>query len=159
VEGSVADRILNRTRHALTHLEPDNNPYLHWILTGKHGAALPHALREENFIKIRQNLDRLEVFHGSIENYLDAEPLAKFDGFNLSDIFEYMSEEATAALYARLLDASNPGSRLAYWNMLAPRRCPAALESKVQCHTSLGLDLLASDKAFFYSAFLVEEVR
>lgn len=37
VEGSVADRILARTRHALVVLEPARNPYLRWILTGEHG--------------------------------------------------------------------------------------------------------------------------
>jgi S-adenosylmethionine-diacylglycerol 3-amino-3-carboxypropyl transferase len=159
VEGSVADRILTRTRHALTELSPAENPYLHWILTGTHGHSLPHALREENFNNIRQNLDRLEVFHGSIEDYLAANPQSKFDGFNLSDIFEYMSEETTSQLYTQLLTAAAPGSRLAYWNMLAPRQCPSALTSRVHLHTNLGADLLAKDKAFFYSAFRVEEVK
>ena len=36
VEGSVADRILARTRHALTALNPADYPYLQWILTGHH---------------------------------------------------------------------------------------------------------------------------
>ena len=49
VEGSVADRILTRTRHALAVLDPSENPYLHWILTGTHGEVLPEALKEENF--------------------------------------------------------------------------------------------------------------
>ena len=49
VEGSVAQRILSRTRYALTQLNPHDNPYLQWILTGSHPYALPYALREENF--------------------------------------------------------------------------------------------------------------
>ena len=60
VEGSVADRILARTRHALTKLNPAENPYLQWILTGHHTTALPYALRPENFEAIRANLHRLE---------------------------------------------------------------------------------------------------
>ena len=40
VEGSVASRILERTRYALTELDPAENPYVGWILTGRH----PHAL-------------------------------------------------------------------------------------------------------------------
>ncbi len=49
VDADVATRILERTRHALTVLDPADNPYIHWILTGTHGAALPAALREEHF--------------------------------------------------------------------------------------------------------------
>lgn len=47
VEGRVADRILTRARHALTALNPAENPYLQWILTGQHPVALPFALRPE----------------------------------------------------------------------------------------------------------------
>src|SRR5207302_6709995 len=71
VQGSVADRILERTRYALTELDPAANPYLQWILTGRHTTALPFALRPENFDAIRANLDRLEWHCCSLEDYLD----------------------------------------------------------------------------------------
>ena len=73
VEGSVAERILGRTRHALTELDPSENPYLAWILCGEHREALPHALREENFECIRTRLDRLEWRLESLEGFLDLE--------------------------------------------------------------------------------------
>ena len=78
--------------------------------------------------------------------------------FNLSDIFEYMSAENTAALLARLAASSAPGGRLAYWNMLAPRRRPESLAGKLRPRDDLAAPLFAQDKAFFYSAFVVEEV-
>jgi S-adenosylmethionine-diacylglycerol 3-amino-3-carboxypropyl transferase len=163
VAGSVADRILSRAKHALTTLGPAANPYLHWILTGTHGAALPWALRAENFEKIRQRLDRLEWHELTLEAYLEREHASgatvRVDKFNLSDIFEYMSEASTAALLARLADASRPGGRLAYWNMLAPRRRPESLAHRLQPRDDLAAALFAQDKAFFYSAFVVEEVR
>lgn len=161
VEGSVADRILARTRHALIALDPADNPYLHWILTGTHGAALPWALRAENFEKIRARLDRLEWHELTLEAFLAREgggAARDTVKFNLSDIFEYMSEENTAALLARLADASRPGGRLAYWNMLAPRRRPAALAHRLRPRDDLAAPLFAQDKAFFYSALVVEEV-
>jgi S-adenosylmethionine-diacylglycerol 3-amino-3-carboxypropyl transferase len=46
------------------------------------------------------------------------------DGFNLSDIFEYMSPDMFETVYESILDAANPGARLVYWNMMAPRRVP-----------------------------------
>jgi S-adenosylmethionine-diacylglycerol 3-amino-3-carboxypropyl transferase len=159
VEGSVADRILTRTRHALTELNPAENPYLQWILTGTHGDALPFALRAENFDAIRTNLDRFEWRLQSIEEFLAAEPVLRVDRWNLSDIFEYMSEENTATLLARLADASPPGARLAYWNMLAPRSRPESLAGRLAPLADLAARLFNEDKAFFYSRFIVEEVQ
>lgn len=162
VEGSVADRILERTRHALVALNPAENPYLHWILTGTHGEALPWALRAENFERIKSRLDRLEWHELTLEAFLERERATgaakRVMKFNLSDIFEYMSEENTEAILGALAEASAPGGRLAYWNMLAPRRRPEALAARLQPRQDVAGPLFAQDKAFFYSAFVVEEV-
>jgi S-adenosylmethionine-diacylglycerol 3-amino-3-carboxypropyl transferase len=159
VEGSVAERILARTRHALVELEPARNPYLHWILTGTHGDALPFALRAENFDAIRSNLDRLEVRAAPLERFLEELGPRSVDRYNLSDIFEYMSAENYRALLERLAWAGRPGARLAYWNMLAPRRRPDSLAPSLVERRDVSTPLFAQDKAFFYSDFVVEEVR
>jgi S-adenosylmethionine-diacylglycerol 3-amino-3-carboxypropyl transferase len=163
VEGTVAERLMGRTRHALTHLDPTTNPYLHWILTGTHGTALPWALRAENFDAIRTRLDRLEWHEQTLEAFLDDERArggaAHVDKANLSDIFEYMSPANTEALLTRLVDASRPGGRFAYWNMLAPRSRPETLAHRLIPRPDIALPLFAQDKAYFYSAFIVEEVK
>ena len=158
VEGSVAERILNRTRYALTELDPADNPYLHWILTGTHGQALPWVLREENFDQIRQNLDKLEWHCLTIEAFLAREPELVVDKWNLSDIFEYMSPDNYHTLLQQIVSASAPEGRLAYWNMLAPRSRPPSMSHQLQPLTELAQSLFAQDKAFFYSAFIVEQV-
>ncbi len=159
VEGSVADHILKHTRYALTELDPAENPYLHWILTGTHGEALPYALREDAFEAIRGRLDAIEWHQLSIEDYLERHPGERFDGFNLSDIFEYMSEENYEALLARLVEAARPDARLAYWNMLVPRSRPGHMAERVEPLAELAKTLHADDKAFFYMDFIVEAVR
>ncbi len=158
VEGSVAEHILKHTRYALTELDPADNPYLHWILTGTHGAALPYALREDRFEIIRERLDRIEWHPLSIESYIGRHPRARFDAFNLSDIFEYMSEENYTVLLRQLLTAADPGARLAYWNMLAPRKRPPSLSDRLRSLDDLAAGLYARDRAFFYRDFVVEEV-
>jgi S-adenosylmethionine-diacylglycerol 3-amino-3-carboxypropyl transferase len=157
VEGDVAGRILDRTRHALTELDPAENPYVHWILTGTHGAALPCALREESFAPIRANLDRLEWRLASLEDYLTG-GRETFDRFNLSDLFEYVSLEHYQRLLGAIVAASRPGARLAYWNMLAPRERPAAMAESLVPLTETATQLHLRDRAFFYSAFRLEEV-
>lgn len=158
VEGSVADRILSRTRHALAVLDPSENPYLHWILTGTHGAVLPEALEERNFLPIREAIavGRFRIAPCSIEALLESEPDRRYGAFNLSDIFEYMNEDNTAALLEKIVGASCPEARLAYWNMLAPRSRPSSLAHRLR---PIPVDdLFEQDRAFFYSRFVVEEV-
>lgn len=159
VEGPVAERILERTRHALAVLDPSENPYLHWILMGRHGEALPLALREEHFETIRRNLDRLEWRLASIEELLAQEPAERFDAWNLSDIFEYMPESTYHELLAKIVRHSNPGARLAYWNMLAPRSRPTSMGEELDALEDRSRQLHHQDKAFFYSRFVVERVR
>jgi S-adenosylmethionine-diacylglycerol 3-amino-3-carboxypropyl transferase len=157
VEGSVADHVARRIVHAAVNLEPAHNPYLHWILKGSHGLALPHAWRPENHEVIRSRLDRLDIRHGSLEAFVSTGE--KADGFNLSDIFEYMNPETFETVYASIISASNPGARLVYWNMMAPRRMPVAFAARMERLEAEERVGKAADKAFFYSDFVVEAVR
>jgi S-adenosylmethionine-diacylglycerol 3-amino-3-carboxypropyl transferase len=158
VEGNVADRILDRTRHALTVLDPADNPYLQWILTGRHATALPFSLRPENFGPIRANLHRLEWCCQSLEDFLQEQGRGSIDRYNLSDVFEYMSPDNYRVLLEKLVGCARPGARLAYWNMLAPRSRPEALAGRLRPLPELARKLHGEDKAFFYSSFVVEEV-
>lgn len=158
VQGSVAERILARTRQALTALDPADNPYLQWILTGRHTTALPHALRPEKFEAIRDNLHRLEWHCLPLEEFLEQEGTASIDRFNLSDIFEYMSEENYHRLLERLIRAGRSGGRLAYWNMLAPRSRPESMAAQLRSLEGEAQRLFQEDKAFFYSAFVLEQL-
>lgn len=158
VEGSVANHILKHTRYALTELNPAENPYLQWILCGTHRNALPYALREENFEKIRNSLDKFEWALMPVEEYLEKNPGVVINKYNLSDIFEYMSDQSYETLLERLHAASASGGRLAYWNMLVPRSRPKSVAHKLKSLEALSNELFKQDKAFFYNAFVVEEV-
>lgn len=159
VEGGPVAHLIARTRHALVELEPAENPYLSWILRGDFGAALPLALREENYALIRSRTDRLEWRLAPLEDAVDALAAegVRPTAYNLSDIFEYMTPEISAALLKSLAEAAAPGARLAYWNMMAPRARPEALAHLLIPRTELATRLHHQDKAFFYSAFVVEE--
>ncbi len=157
VEGSLAEHVARRVKHAAVDLDPSENPYLHWILKGTNGAALPQPWREEHFETIRSRLDRLDVRHGSLEAFVATGE--KADGFNLSDIFEYMDEEVFGAVYGSIVDAANPSARLVYWNMMVPRRAPEVFASRIHTLSEVEQAGKAMDKAFFYSDFVVEQVK
>jgi len=157
VEGSVAERILSRAEYALTRLPAHSNPYLEYILRGNFKNALPFYLRPEVFADVKRNLDRLTLFEGPVDEAALAHRGAGFDGFNLSDIFEYLDPAASAAVYGKLLETARPGARIAYWNMLVPRRLREAFPGRVNSLDAEAKDLFARDLAFFYSAFVLEE--
>jgi S-adenosylmethionine-diacylglycerol 3-amino-3-carboxypropyl transferase len=156
VEGSVADRILKRTEYAFTTLPTHSNPYLNFIFTGDFGATLPRYLDPERFATLREGMDRVTVAQGSAESV--ARTHGPFDGYNLSDIFEYLDPPTCHAIYGTLLESSRPGARFAYWNMLVPRRRPEAFASRVKSLDERANALFSVDRAFFYSAFVLEEV-
>lgn len=155
VEGSVADHVGSRLRHAAVDTDPCQNPYLHWIMTGTHGAALPLAWRAEYFEVIRARLARISAHQGAFED-LD---LTGVDGFNLSDIFEYMPPNVMENVFAGLLDMANPDARLVYWNMMAARRHPERFKDRITRKKVLEDSLKAQDMAFFYSDFVIEQVN
>lgn len=155
----LAEQLLGRVRHACTALDPAANPYLQWILTGEHGAALPFALRAENFCAIRARLDRLQWHCLRLEELLARSPARAFDRCNLSDAFEYMSSVHYEGALRALLRACRPGARLAYWNLLVPRRRPESLAARLAPLDEAAQRLHGEDKAFFYGDFVLEEAR
>jgi S-adenosylmethionine-diacylglycerol 3-amino-3-carboxypropyl transferase len=159
VEGSVADRIFERTEYALTELDTSENPYLTYILTGNFQKALPHYLKPATYKAIQGNINNLAFRHGAIDAIAEEHGVGSFDGYNLSDIFEYLSPEQCTEVYGRLLAAARPKARFAYWNMLVPRECPAGLSEKTIPLADEAKALFMTDQAFFYSRFVVEEVR
>jgi len=156
--GSVSGHLLRKIRCVLTELDPLDNPYLQWILTGRHATALPYALRPENFDAIRCNLDRLEWHCSPIDQVLASMGHGEIDRYNLSDVFEYMSREDYRRHLELLVRCGRRGGRLAYWNMLVDRRRPECLADRLRPLSSLAAKLEREDKAFFYSAFLLEEI-
>ena len=157
VDGSVAERILERAKYGLTQISTHDNPYLEYILTGKLQRSLPFYAREENFEIIKKNLGKLRLFHGTTDEALDTFGIP-FDGFNLSDIFEYMDDELFRRVACRLLEHAHQGARIAYWNLLAPRRIATQYPEMVRTVQPLSDNLFRKDKAFFYQAFYLDEV-
>lgn len=156
VDEPVGEAILRRAQDALVELPGHDNPFLEYILTGNFTRSLPDYLRADRYEAVRGGLDGLELVEGSVEDVLAA-PGSPFDGFNLSDIFEYLDAPSCARLHGLVADRCLPGARIAYWNMLAPRRLPEALAGRLHPLDDLAGRLHARDRAFFYRAFRVEE--
>ena len=57
------------------------------------------------------------------------------------------------------LRSPSPRARLAYWNMLVPRRRPTSLAPFIATREDVAAPLRARDRVPFYGDFVVEEVR
>lgn len=158
VEGSVAERILERTRYALTELPVAGNPYVEYILRGRFERNLPPWLEPERYDALRAGLAGLTLHHGPVEEAARAHGGRGFDGFNLSDVFEYLDPETGERVYRELAERAAPGARFAYWNLLVPRRRPQSLADRVSGLDERAGELFRRDRAFFYSRFVLEEV-
>ena len=154
-EGSLPAQVRRKVRAAAVELDPRANPYMQWILLGRHDQALPLAWRPEPYATIRSRLDRLVIERARVD---DPSPY-RLHGFNLSDVFEYMAPDEFAAAYERLLGMAAQGARLVYWNMMAPRRAPGRHAAAVERAASTEARLKAGDKAFFYADLVIEDVR
>lgn len=159
VEGDVASRILARAEHALVDLDPAHNPYLQWLVYGRFQDVLPHVWRAENFEAIRGNLDRLELRVASVENWLETAADRSIDRFNMSDVFEYLSEGASDRVFENIARCARPGARIAYWNMMVPRRRPARLAARLYTLDAESRCLQQRALTFFYGGFWVDEMR
>lgn len=160
VDGPVSEAFLQRTRHVLTELPLQDNGYAQWLLMGRwlHESALPPYLTQEGHAQLGAVAERITLVHGGINAAVASQAAGRFNAFNLSDIFEYLTPEQTEVLYGELLDAAAPGARLAYWNLLVPRSCPPRFSERVRCHEERAAQLLFEDRAFFYGGFHLEEV-
>jgi len=151
--GDLPAQIRDKVRHAVIELEPRHNPYMQWILLGVHAHALPLAWRAQHYDFIRARLERIQCLQGGVE-----EAKGSFDGFNLSDIFEYMSPDLARNIYAQLLEKARPEARFVYWNMMVRRQMGEYFPQRIHLAEEEAGALAAQDKAFFYSALVIEDV-
>lgn len=158
VNVNVAEHILERTRYAITELDTSENSYLHYIINGKYDKVLPVAYRKENFEKIKENIDKIVLLSETIESFIERDDVEYISKYNLSDIFEYMSDEQMCQIFEKIFTKSSPGTKIAYWNMLADKRASKYFEN-LEYKEKQANELLNKDKAFFYSKFIIEEIK
>ena len=157
VSVSVAQNMYDKAALQLQSTNAQNNWILHYSLTGNFGKYLPHYVRKENFDSIKSNIDNLVIKEGYVQQASDY--YGQFDCMNLSNIFEYMNENAFASVSDELIRALNTNGTLAYWNLMVPRRISKIYPGKVLYKKQLSEELTVMDKGFFYNCFIVETKR
>ncbi len=155
----LGSHFLQRFRHTCTQQWLRHNHYMEYFLTGTYHdlEAGPLCLRPTQYDILKGLIDRIQIIHADLESYLGTLPPASLSYAALSDLFEYISPEASDHLFAQLADKIRPGGRIAYWNLLVPRRSPQTLLAPWHHLDDLSERLIKQDRAWFYQAFHVEE--
>lgn len=151
VKLSVGTFIFNKAAKQLSSTLAQDNFILRYNLTGNFATLLPHYLQEENYDVIRKNLSKLEIFNGTTDDAIAH--FGKFDGMNLSDIFEYMDPKTFAQIGKSLYAGLNEGGTIGYWNLMVPRVLSNDLPEHFELNEALSSALTSIDKGFFYYGF------
>lgn len=138
-KGSLASYLKDRFDRCVTFNLNKNNPYLQYIIQGKM-TAMPTYLDRENYEKIKKNIHCLEIRKADFSQIMQED--RRFDFMYLSDIFEYMSEEATAVLSRKISAKLNSGGQVLLYNMMIERHLGGQLKE-----TELNQD---SNRTFYY---------
>lgn len=162
VQIDVSRHYAQRAYHAFVELDPTTNPFLQYIMFGNY-LDLEHGhpyLAPQHFETLRERMDRLEVVCSEMEQYLGTCEPGTFTGYNLSDIFEWMSDDLHEHVYRAITRTAAPGARLAYWNNLVPRSAPSPLldAGVVATDRELAVRLHDADRSFLYGDFHVDRV-
>lgn len=150
-----------RAEHAFTRLPIRPNYFLALILLGHYldEDSLPDYLSRANFELMRERVSRIELVTGEIEQFLLSVPSDTFTKFNVSNLFDWISEPNFVRLHEEIVRTGRNGARMANWNTLLARSIPSAHVPQITREPEFAADLLRRDRAFLYANFEVGEVR
>ncbi|MEI7596738.1 MAG: DUF3419 family protein [Bacteroidota bacterium] len=155
VKVEVSKFIFSKAEAHLSRIDSTKNEYLHYIFTGSFDKKLPHYARQENFELIKRNASKLRIEKGYAENYITKEN--PIDYINFSNIFEYMNSTDFKNTSQKIIENIPPNCRIAYWNLMVPRKLSDYFSSQIQYLEDFSNELTEHDKGFFYKQFIIEQ--
>lgn len=157
----VAATLLGRARHALTEIPVGDNHYVEYILTGNYSRldSGPPWLRPGNFAALRANIGRVRFVESGLTKYLASLAPGAASKFNLSDVFEYLSDAAVEDALREVCRVAAPGGRLAFWTLFVPRTVPDSLQGRLSPMAGIEAKWPVEARAFFYGSFGAWDIR
>jgi S-adenosylmethionine-diacylglycerol 3-amino-3-carboxypropyl transferase len=156
----IYEYVRERIEYALTKVPIYDNYFLSVTVTGRfRGDRVPPYLLEENFNRLRSNLDRVTVVNGWLGPYLDTLEPGSVNKFNLLDIFDWMTPELFESTLQSVLRAAAPDARLIYRSGSYQLDPPESIRRHLHHHADLSKELLAIDRSATYGSFYVFSVK
>lgn len=150
---------LNRAMNSF--YNPDNW-FMSLILLGAHyhkRGVSPYLL-EENYPILKEHINKLHIYKGTVEDVLKKWGSDYIDYFNMSNIFEWMTNEEFNEIIRQIIKLGTSNARMAWRYTLArPRELDASNLSKLQYEPELSKKLFKQDRAFIYESFHVYHIK
>lgn len=132
-----------------------DNHFMRYLLLGKDCGTVPDCFKDEAIALIRARSGRVDAVTGDILEHLRSVAPQSYSRYNLSDVFEALSEVRRVELWREIVRTSKDGARVAFWENLAPVSVPQHLRESVIEDCKLGGALRVKDRAPFYGAFRI----
>ena len=149
-EQDTGSYFYERFRYMCTQLPARDNFYLSYLLSGHYrdleSASVQYT--KEGFQYLKSRISDWHIRHERLDQTLKYYGEGYFQKANLSDLFEYLSEEECNALFEELALGMTVGGRIAYWNLLVPRQ---SNQNDFTLLEELSQALWKKDRCFFYS--------
>ncbi|KAF9184566.1 hypothetical protein BGZ51_003278 [Haplosporangium sp. Z 767] len=152
--------LLGKISNGIRNIPIWDNYYAEYVFTGQQSGknALPDYLVKENYEIIRSRIDRVKLIRADVLKYLESDESGHFDGYNLSDIFEWMGEDLFKTFLTAIHKKGTKDARICYWNLFVPRERPEELRDLIQSEVELSDAATAKDRTYFYRRFVIETI-
>ena len=155
----VSDEYLKRLKSNLSNIPLTNNYFLHYCLTGGFGKTLPAYLQKKNYALLKKNkTSKLSIVSSNTLTYLKSVPDNSYTKYNLSDIFEALSDNETNMLWEEIIRTSKKDAVIVYWDNLLSNPVPARFSNIVKSEKQLERKLSSKDRVFFYGDFHIYKI-
>lgn len=131
-----------------------NNWYLQKIYFGQY-KLLPPFLRPNNFDYIRKNLDKITFVEDNILNYLGGLENNSIDKINLSDIFDWSSQEEYSQILRESYRVLTLNGIIFYWELFVSREIPSDMSSKFEILSEEADRIHKKDNLPFYHGIVM----
>jgi S-adenosylmethionine-diacylglycerol 3-amino-3-carboxypropyl transferase len=119
--------------------------------------ALPEYLKEENYEKLKTNVNRLTTAIGSATDVIKNSERGTFNRFVLLDAQDWMNADQMTELWSAIAEKAGPGSRIIFRTAGAASpietNLPPELRAKFHYDQELSHQLFKQDRASIYGGF------
>lgn len=160
-EKNMADVLHKRLERLSCDFDFKEN-YFAWQAFGRRYASggagpLPPYLQRENYMKLRQRAQNVEILHRSFTEYLADQPAQSCDGYVLLDAQDWMTDEQLTDLWTEIARTAKPGARVIFRTAgeptILPGRIPDDILAKFDYDEEKCREMTKRDRSSIYGGF------
>jgi S-adenosylmethionine-diacylglycerol 3-amino-3-carboxypropyl transferase len=143
---------------------PIEDNYFAWQAFGRgydreRKKAVPRYLTPENYKKIKECVDKVEVHHASMISFLQSQPVESFDCYVFLDAQDWMSAQQLNDLWAGVVRSARPGARVIFRTAGEESPLTKKLSKEILGHfhydPQASASAVAKDRSSIYGGFHV----